>query len=156
MSGRWGPYRQASPPPARHRPGARSARRMRCHPHYSADRTAKETTMLFRPLPGLLTPRPNPRRPRRATLRPRTSRLAVETLEDRWTPAAMLSIGDMAILEGNAGTQNVQMTVNLTEPHGNSVTVNYNTVDGSAAAGSDYTAASGTLTFTKNVMSKSI
>src|SRR6476660_3872671 len=26
-SGRWGPYRQASPPPARHRPGARSARR---------------------------------------------------------------------------------------------------------------------------------
>src|SRR5438067_3244280 len=29
-SGRWGPYRQASPPPARHRPGARSARRERC------------------------------------------------------------------------------------------------------------------------------
>src|SRR3954469_16809118 len=29
-SGRWGPYRQASPPPARHRPGARSARRGRC------------------------------------------------------------------------------------------------------------------------------
>src|SRR6476660_3588555 len=29
-SGRWGPYRQASPPPARHRPGARSARRDRC------------------------------------------------------------------------------------------------------------------------------
>src|SRR5215218_4696617 len=28
--GRWGPYRQASPQPARHRPGARSARRERC------------------------------------------------------------------------------------------------------------------------------
>src|SRR5262245_20801332 len=26
-SGRWGPYRQAGPSPARHRPGARSARR---------------------------------------------------------------------------------------------------------------------------------
>ena len=26
-SGRWGPYRQASPPPARHCPGARSAHR---------------------------------------------------------------------------------------------------------------------------------
>src|SRR5262249_29799476 len=26
-SGRWGPYRKACPPPARHRPGARSARR---------------------------------------------------------------------------------------------------------------------------------
>ena len=30
QSGRWGPYRQASPSPARHRPGARSARRERC------------------------------------------------------------------------------------------------------------------------------
>src|SRR5207237_2933013 len=30
QNGRWGPYRQASPPPARHRPGARSARRKRC------------------------------------------------------------------------------------------------------------------------------
>src|SRR5262249_55939730 len=29
-SGRWGPYRQASPSPARHRPGARSARWERC------------------------------------------------------------------------------------------------------------------------------
>jgi hypothetical protein len=27
QGGRWGPYRPASPPPARHRPGARSARR---------------------------------------------------------------------------------------------------------------------------------
>src|SRR5437764_252938 len=32
-SGRWGPYRQASPSPARHRPGARSARRERCCSH---------------------------------------------------------------------------------------------------------------------------
>src|SRR5262249_33074359 len=31
QSGRWGPYRQASPPPARHRPGARSARRPHAH-----------------------------------------------------------------------------------------------------------------------------
>src|SRR5205823_5309469 len=31
QSGRRGPYRQASPPPARHRPGARPARRQRCH-----------------------------------------------------------------------------------------------------------------------------
>src|SRR5262245_32357727 len=30
QSGRWGPYRQASPSPARHRPGARSARQERC------------------------------------------------------------------------------------------------------------------------------
>jgi hypothetical protein len=37
------------PPPARHRPGARSARRERRR-HPTADRIAKETTMLFRSL----------------------------------------------------------------------------------------------------------
>src|SRR5262249_1179681 len=36
-SGRWGPYRQASPPPARHRPGARSARLGKCWWEYTAD-----------------------------------------------------------------------------------------------------------------------
>src|SRR5262245_48255108 len=40
-SGRWGPYRQASPPPARRRPGARSARRGMRH-HGIADRLAME------------------------------------------------------------------------------------------------------------------
>src|SRR5262249_3602923 len=38
--GRGGPYRQAAPPPARHRPGARSARRPRCYFHPIADRGA--------------------------------------------------------------------------------------------------------------------
>jgi hypothetical protein len=68
----------------------------------------------------------------------------------------MLTIGDMTVLEGNTGVQNALVTVNLTEPHGNSVTVNYSTVDGSAKAASDYNAVSGKLTFAKNEMSKSI
>src|SRR5262249_31760357 len=38
----------------------------------------------------------------------------------------------------------------------NSVTVDYGTVDGTAVAGSDYTAVSGKLTFARNEMSKSI
>src|SRR3954453_8187749 len=45
-SGRWGPYRQASPPPARHRPGARSARRGRCLSILS--QTARRELMKFR------------------------------------------------------------------------------------------------------------
>jgi hypothetical protein len=112
--------------------------------------------MLYRALLDLLTPRPNPRRSRRATLRPRTSRPAAETLEDRLTPAAMLTIGDATVLEGNDGTQNALVTVSLTEPHGNSVTVNYGTAAGTAVAGSDYTAVSGKLTIAKNEMRKSI
>src|SRR5437773_603156 len=94
------------------------------------------------------------RRPPRRQPAPR--RLSVETLEDRCVPAAVLSVWDASVLEGNAGTQNAAVTVTLSEPHSNAVSVNYRTADGTATAGSDYKAVSGTLTFTKNEMSKTI
>ena len=59
----------------------------------------------------------------------------------------MLTIGDALVLEGNAGTQNALVTVSLTEPHGNNVTVNYATADGTANSNDDYLARSGTLSF---------
>src|SRR6516162_10651780 len=62
--GRWGPYRQASPPPARHRPGARSARRSRCH--FILPQTAGDFTMRLR----------------------KQRVLRVEQLEDRCLPSA--------------------------------------------------------------------
>src|SRR5262249_19859315 len=77
-------------------------------------------------------------------------------LDDRIVPTAMLTIGDVTVLEGNAGTQNAVVTVSLTEPHGDVVTVDYRTGDGTAIAGSDYNAVSGKLTFAKNEMSKTI
>lgn len=83
-------------------------------------------------------------------------RLSVETLEDRCVPAARFSIGGAALLEGNAGTQNALVTVSLSEPHAQSVTVNYSTIDGTATAGSDYTVVSGKLTFAKNDTSRTI
>jgi len=46
--------------------------------------------------------------------------------------------------------------VTVSEPHGNAVTVNYSTADGTASAGSDYRAVSGKLTFALGEMSKSI
>jgi hypothetical protein len=95
-------------------------------------------------------------RPSRAPLARPRARLSVETLEDRLTPAAMLTIANAQVLEGNDGAQNALVTVRLTEPHGNNVTVNYATVAGTATAGSDYTAVAGKLTFAKNEMSKSI
>lgn len=111
--------------------------------------------MSFRTLLNRLIPRPYSNRERKA-LRPAASRLALESLEDRLTPAAALSIWNASILEGNTGTQNVAVTVTLSQPHSNSVSVNYRTADGTAFAGSDYNAVSGTLNFAKNVMSKTI
>src|SRR5437870_9253338 len=87
------------------------------------------------------TPTQPPRRghlPRRVTPR----RLIVEALEDRSLLTALLTVGDAVILEGNTGTPHAAIVVSLTEPHGNSVTANYRTVDGTARAGSDYNAMS--------------
>jgi hypothetical protein len=109
--------------------------------------------MLFGNLLGWLFPG---RKANRPGPRPAARPLTVEGLEDRRTPAAMLSIRDVAVVEGDTGTLNAVVTVSLTEPHGNSVTVNYKTEDGTATAGSDYTAVSGKLTFAKDEMSKSI
>src|SRR4051794_12820271 len=100
--------------------------------------------------------RPGSSRLPRAASRPSVCRLTVEALEDRLTPAAVLSIADAAIPEGNTGTQNAVVTVTLSEPHSNAVSVNYRTADGAATAGSDYNAVSGTLNFAKNEMRKTI
>lgn len=101
--------------------------------------------MSIRTLFNRMMSRSNPDRRRPAVPRARSSRLAVEALEDRLTPTAMLTITDAYILEGN-DAQNAAVTVSLTEPHGNNVTVSYNTVNGSALAGTDYTAVAGKLT----------
>jgi hypothetical protein len=112
--------------------------------------------MSFRNLLERRAPRAGSRPSARAHPRPRARRLAVEALEDRRTPSAMLTIGDAMVLEGNAGAKDALVTVSLTEPHGNSVTVNYATADGSAVAGGGYTAVSGKLTFARDEMSKPI
>jgi Calx-beta domain/FG-GAP-like repeat len=57
-----------------------------------------------------------------------------------------LSIGDVTITEGNAGTMAASFAVTLSAASSQPVTVAYTTADGGATAGSDYQAASGTLT----------
>ena len=71
-------------------------------------------------------------------------------------PAAMITIAGASIVEGNDGSQNALVRVNLTEPHGNAVTVDYSTGDSSATAGSDYGAVSGKLSFARGQISKTI
>jgi hypothetical protein len=58
-----------------------------------------------------------------------------------------LSINDVTVVEGDAGTVNAVFTVSLSPASGQQVTVDYATANGTATAGSDYVAASGTLTF---------
>jgi large repetitive protein len=58
-----------------------------------------------------------------------------------------LAVDDPTVIEGTSGTTLV-FAVSMEPASDSPVTVDYATVDGSASAGSDYTAASGTLTFT--------
>ena len=112
--------------------------------------------MLVRSLLNRLEPRRLSKRTRRSAPRPRTCRLAVDPLEDRRTPSAMLTVGDVTVVEGTAGVHNAVVTVSITEPHGNSITVNYSTADGTAHTGSDFNAVSGTVKFAINEMTRSI
>jgi len=60
--------------------------------------------------------------------------------------APSVSIGDPTITEGNTGTLNAVFTVTLSAASNQAVTVNFATADGTATAGSDYVAKTGTLT----------
>jgi Calx-beta domain. len=61
--------------------------------------------------------------------------------------AANARIGNAMIVEGNGGQTSVEVTVILSQPTTDPVTINYTTSDGSASAGSDYVAAKGTVSF---------
>ncbi len=67
-----------------------------------------------------------------------------------------LSINDVSAAEGNSGTTAFTFTVSLTGATAQTATVNYATADGTATAGSDYAAVSGTLTFAPGETSKTI
>jgi urease beta subunit len=67
-----------------------------------------------------------------------------------------ISIGAATVTETNIGTRDAVFTVTLSAVSGNTVTVDYATADGSATAGADYVAVSGTLTFAPGEVSKQI
>jgi DNA/RNA endonuclease G (NUC1)/PKD repeat protein len=90
--------------------------------------------------------------PENATI---TKNQAVSTILDNDVPPA-LTIGDKTITEGDNGSQLVTYTINLNTASGKPVSVNYTTADGSAIAGTDYTATNGTITFTPGETSKTI
>src|SRR5262249_45180372 len=67
-----------------------------------------------------------------------------------------ISINDVAAKEGNSGTTLFVFTVTLSAASDAPVTVNFATANGSATAGEDYDAKSGTLTFAPGETSKTI
>lgn len=67
-----------------------------------------------------------------------------------------LSIADAVATEGNSGSTNLAFTVSLSGPSTSPVTVAFSTANGTAQAGSDFTALSGTLTFNPGETQKTI
>ena len=80
-----------------------------------------------------------------------TGSTGLGTITDDDLPA--LSIDDVSVAEA-AG--NAQFTVTLSPASAKTVTVNYATADGTAAAGTEYTSASNTLTFTPGITTQNI
>ena len=61
-------------------------------------------------------------------------------------PLPVVSVDDVSTAEGSSGTRNATFTISLSTVSGRSITVNWATTAGTAIAGTDYVAASGTRT----------
>ena len=77
---------------------------------------------------------------------------AIDDDDDRGSSLPTLSIADAAVAEGGTA----EFVVTLTPASTETVTVNFETADGTAKAGSDYTQTSATLTFTAGQPTKTI
>jgi chitinase len=73
-----------------------------------------------------------------------------------WQHPSTLAISDATVTEGDAGTVNLTFTVTKTLLYNKTVAVQYATSNGTAIAGTDYTATSGTLVFSPADVSKTI
>jgi len=71
-------------------------------------------------------------------------------------PIPQISVNSVTANEGNTGTVSASFTVTLSNPSSSVITVNYATADDTAVAGLDYTAVSGTLTYTAGQTSKTV
>jgi sugar lactone lactonase YvrE len=80
---------------------------------------------------------------------------ATVAIQDNETLPAV-NVVSLTVVEGDAGVTNADLTVRLSTTTTRTVTVQYKTSDGTATAGSDYVAASGTLTFAPGETQKTI
>ena len=67
-----------------------------------------------------------------------------------------ISVDDVAVEEGDAGTVDAVFTVSLSRASSTTITVDYGTVDATALAATDYTATGGTLEFLPGELAKRV
>lgn len=80
---------------------------------------------------------------------------AVTIVDDEAPP--VISVDPVSVAEGNSGESQMRLPVSLSgSPTSQTITVQYATANGTAEAGTDYTATNGTLTFAPGETSKSI
>jgi hypothetical protein len=79
----------------------------------------------------------------------------VASNDGNWNPPPSITISDATVVEGDAGTVNLEFTVSIVGDH-SGVSVQYATANGGAIADSDYTPKSGTLTFAADEYSMKI
>jgi hypothetical protein len=98
------------------------------------------------------------KKPQRARSRPRKSfRPQLEALEERYAPATTLAISDPFIALSGVGTVNMNFAVTRTGDLTSTVVAGYQTVDGTAHAGIDYTGTTnGVLTFPPGAATETI
>src|SRR5207245_4861902 len=65
-----------------------------------------------------------------------------------------ISVNDVTVTEGNTGSVNATFTVSLSVAYDQPVTVHFATANGTATAGSDYTAGSGDVTVAAGLTSQ--
>jgi hypothetical protein len=85
-----------------------------------------------------------------------TTTAVTGTITNDDLPSINLSPSSQTVVEGLTSPQNLSYTVSLSGSSPQTITVQYSTANGTALAGSDYTATSGTLTFTPGVTSQTI
>jgi hypothetical protein len=85
-----------------------------------------------------------------------TTTAVTGTITNDDLPSINLSPNGQTVVEGLTSPQNLSYTVSLSGSSTQTITVQYSTANGTALAGSDYTATSGTLTFTPSVTSQTI
>ena len=71
-------------------------------------------------------------------------------------PDPTVSVGNASVIEGDIGSTTLSLPITLSGPSGREVDVDYATSDGTATAGSDYAAKTGTLVFAAGETSKQI
>jgi len=71
-------------------------------------------------------------------------------------PPPTLGVSDASVVEGNSGTKPVTVTVALSSPSDNTVTVSYSTRNQEAIAPQDYTFKQGQLTFQPGEVAKTV